>query len=86
MKTRVAVIFGGKSVEHEVSVISAIQAIISMDTDKYEVIPVYMTKTNDMYIGEDLGKIASYKDIKSLLECSEHVIMLREGNRFLLVP
>lgn len=86
MKTRVAVIFGGKSVEHEVSVISAIQAIMSMDTDKYEVIPVYMTKTNDMYIGEDLGKIASYKDIKSLLECSEHVIMLREGNRFLLVP
>ena len=36
MKTRVAMIFGGKSVEHEVSVISGIQAILSMDTDKYE--------------------------------------------------
>ena len=52
MKTRVAMLFGGKSVEHEVSVISGIQAYLSMDTDKYEVIPVYMTKKNEMYIGE----------------------------------
>ena len=39
MKTRVAMIFGGKSVEHEVSVISGIQAILAMDTDKYDIIP-----------------------------------------------
>lgn len=44
MKTRVAVLFGGKSVEHEVSIISAIQAIMSMDTEKYEVIPVYIDR------------------------------------------
>ena len=56
MKTRVAMLFGGKSVEHEVSVISGIQAVMSMDTDKYEVIPVYMTKRNEMYIGEEIGK------------------------------
>lgn len=43
MKTRVAMLFGGKSVEHEVSVISGIQAVMNMDTDKYAVIPVYMT-------------------------------------------
>ena len=59
MKTRVAMLFGGKSVEHEVSVISGIQAVMSMDTDKYEVIPVYMTKRNEMYIGEEIGKIGS---------------------------
>ena len=35
MKTRVAMLFGGKSVEHEVSVISGIQAYLSIDTDKY---------------------------------------------------
>ena len=44
IKTRVAVMFGGRSVEHEVSVISGIQAMMSMDTDKYEVIPVYITE------------------------------------------
>ena len=56
MKTKVALMFGGKTVEHEVSVISGIQALKSMDTDKYEVIPAYMTKENDMYIGTDIGK------------------------------
>ena len=57
MKTRVAVLFGGKSVEHEVSIISAIQAIMSMDREKYEIIPVYITKDGEMYTGEQTGDI-----------------------------
>ena len=44
MKINLAVIFGGRSVEHEVSVISAVQAMASMDKEKYNIIPVYMTK------------------------------------------
>lgn len=79
MKTRVAMLFGGKSVEHEVSVISGIQAILSMDTDKYEVIPVYMTKKNEMYIGEDIGNIEAYKDINALLSKSQRVIMINDN-------
>jgi D-alanine-D-alanine ligase len=81
MKTRVAMIFGGKSVEHEVSVISGIQAILSMDTDKYDVIPVYMTKKNEMYVGGDIGNIEAYKDINSLLGKSQRVIMINEDGR-----
>ncbi len=86
MKTKVAMMFGGKTVEHEVSVISGIQAIKSMDTEKYEVIPVYMTKENDMYTGADIGKIESYRDIPALLKRSQRVIMVNEGGRVLLVP
>ena len=86
MKTRVAMLFGGKTVEHEVSVISGIQAVMAMDTDKYEVIPVYMTKDNEMYIGDDIGTIASYKDIPALLSKSQRVIMMNEGGRLLLLP
>ena len=86
MKTKVAMMFGGKTVEHEVSVISGIQAIKSMDTDKYEVIPVYMTKENDMYTGPDVGKIESYRDIPALLKHSQRVIMVNEGGRVQLVP
>ena len=86
MKTRVAMMFGGKSVEHEVSVITGIQAILSMNTERYEVIPVYLTKNNDMYIGEDIGKIEAYKDIPGLLKHSQRVIMVREGERVLLQP
>ena len=86
MKTRVAMIFGGKSVEHEVSVISGIQAVVNMDTEKYEVIPVYMTKDNDMYVGELIGDIEQYKVVDGLLRKSERVIMVKDGGKVKLVP
>ena len=70
--------FGGKSVEHEVSVISGIQAIMNMDTDKYEVIPVYMTKKNEMYVGDDIGNIDAYKNIPELLNKSQRVILVND--------
>ena len=38
MKIKLGVIFGGQSVEHEVSIISAVQAMKAMDKDKYEII------------------------------------------------
>ncbi|MCR4814631.1 MAG: D-alanine--D-alanine ligase [Lachnospiraceae bacterium] len=85
MKTKVAMLFGGKSVEHEVSVISGIQAILAMDTEKYEVVPVYMTKKNEMYVGEEIGNIEAYKDIDSLLKKSQRVIMVHEGEKVNLV-
>ena len=86
MKTKVAMMFGGKTVEHEVSVISGIQAFKAMDTDKYEVIPVYLTKENDMYIGSDIGNIKAYRDIPALLKKSQKVIMANDGGRVKLIP
>lgn len=80
MKIRVGVFFGGKSVEHEVSVISAIQACNSIDKNKYEVIPVYITKNNEMYVGEKIGKISSYTNIPALLKESRRVILVKDGN------
>lgn len=78
--------FGGKSVEHEVSVISGIQAIMSMDQEKYEVIPVYLTKKNEMYVGEETGKIEAYKDIPGLLSKSQRVILVNEDDHIVLMP
>ncbi len=86
MKLRVAMMFGGKSVEHEVSVISGIQALLAMDTDKYEVVPVYLTKKNEMYIGEEIGKIEAYRNIPELLKKSRRVIMVNEEGRVKLMP
>ena len=54
MKIKIGVFFGGRSVEHEVSIISAIQAINNLDKEKYDVIPVYITKENEMYVGEKI--------------------------------
>ena len=86
MKTRIAMIWGGMSVEHEVSVISGIQAYKAMDREKYELIPVYMTKNNEMYIGQGVGEIESYRDIPSLLKSTQRVIMVCDGGRFYLTP
>ncbi len=80
MKINLAVLFGGKSVEHEVSVISAVQAMASMNKEKYNIIPVYMTKGNEFYTGEKLFDINSYKDIPALLkECTECIMLRSEG-------
>lgn len=85
MKIRIAMLWGGKTVEHEVSVISGIQALMAMDTEKYECIPVYMTKDNDMYIGSKVGQIEAYRDIPELLKESTRVVMINDDGRFKLV-
>ena len=85
MKIRIALIFGGRSVEHEVSVISALQAMANMDSEKYEILPVYMTKENEFYLGEKTGDIEAYRNIPSLLASSERVILINENKRFYLV-
>lgn len=85
MKIRVGVFFGGKSVEHEVSIISAIQAINAFDRSKYDIIPVYITKENELYTGEDVGKIEEYRDIPALLRKSSRIILVSEENKTKLV-
>jgi D-alanine-D-alanine ligase len=85
MKIKVGVLFGGKTVEHEISIISAIQAIGYLDRNKYDVIPIYITKNNEFYIGEKIGDIKSYTDINSLLKESQRVIMLNEDGKVKLI-
>ena len=85
MKIKLAVFFGGKSVGHEVSVITALQAIKSVNAEKYDVIPVYIDKSNCMYTGMMTGRIESYSDIPMLIRQSIRVVPVRDGNRVLLV-
>jgi D-alanine-D-alanine ligase len=85
MKIRVGVFFGGRSVEHEVSIISALQAIHAFDKAKYDVVPVYITKNEDFFVGGHLGKIEKYRDIPALLKESQRVFFHREGDRFFLI-
>ena len=75
MKTTVGVIFGFPSVEHEVAIISAIQAIQAMDEKKYDVFPIYVSKEGDWYWGENLTDIEKFKDIDNLLADCERIIV-----------
>lgn len=86
MKITVAVLFGGKSVEHEISVISAVQAMGYLDQEKYELMPVYITKSGKMYTGEKLTKIENFKDIKGLLKDCRQVVMTNLDGRCVLLP
>ena len=56
MKIKLGVVFGGETVEHEVSIISALQAIENIDKDKYEVIPIYISKDRIWYYGYILNE------------------------------
>ena len=86
MKMNLAVFFGCASVEHEISVISAVQAMASMDTEKYNVIPVYVSKKREMFTGEALKDIEGYKNLSKLLESCSRVTFLREGDGVKMIP
>lgn len=75
MKTNIAVFFGGRSTEHEISVISANQAMAAIPADKYDVIPVYITKDGRWFTGEALRDVKNYRDTKKLLESCTEVYM-----------
>ena len=85
-KLRIAVVFGGRSVEHEVSIISALQAVQNMNPEKYVITPVYMTKDSSLFVGEKVGEIESYRDIDALLSVSQRVIIVKEEGEFFLTP
>ena len=78
MKTNVAVFFGGRSVEHEISVISALQAINAFDKEKYNIIPIYISKQGRWYTGDNLLDIRNYRDMKKVIEDAEEVILRPE--------
>lgn len=82
MKTKVGVFFGGRSVEHEISVISALQAIAALDADRYDVVPIYITKQGVWLTGGVLLDSANYRDMAALEKRAIQVWMRPEyGDR-----
>ena len=86
MKLNTAVFFGGESVEHEVSIISAHQAIEALDKEKYNVIPIYVSKDRKMYCSDLLFDMKSYIDLSKLISECTQVTIVREDNRVVIKP
>ena len=84
MKIKLGVLFGGVSVEHEISIISAVQAMQSINEEKYEIIPIYMTKDREWYTGKMLTDIEVYKDFNSLKKYAKKVTMYKKDGSFYL--
>ena len=60
MKKQIGVIFGSRSCEREVSIISAVQLMRSADTEQYDIIPVYIDESGNWYTGEPLKEIGTF--------------------------
>lgn len=73
--TTVAVIFGGRSVEHDVSVVTGNQIIRALDAKRYEAIPVYINREGNWYTGEPLLNLDNYKDEVTSFKGVEQVVL-----------
>lgn len=81
MKIKVGVLFGGRSVEHEISIISAVQAMAAFDQEKYDVVPIYISKDDKFYTGEILKNIEEYRDIPNIIKKSQRVILQNDEGK-----
>lgn len=84
MKLSIGVIFGGKSLEHELSILTAIQAMDNIDKERYEVVPIYITKDLTMYSGGMLRFIDSYKDFNLIKRYATKVNLVNKDGKFIL--
>ena len=65
-KLTVGVFFGGKSTEHEVSVITGLQVLHNIDKQKYNVIPVYVSKEGHFFSGDNLFSAETFKNLNEI--------------------
>ena len=59
-KLQLGVLFGSRSCEREVAIISALQLMNAADTEKYDIIPVYIDEKGIWYTGEPLRRLDAY--------------------------
>lgn len=86
MKTRIGVLFGGMSVEHEVAVISGLQALHALDTNLYEGVPIYISKKGEWFTGPELTSVEAFKDTATLMKKAKKVVLHTDENgRHLLI-
>ena len=81
---KVGVIFGGETVEHEVSIITAVQAMNYIDTTKYQIVPIYISKDRNWYTGDALRSMSTYKDLDNISYVTKEVTLTKKDNSYVL--
>lgn len=59
MRKNIAVVFGGKSCENEISIITGVMAVNLLDPERYAAFPVYLSQAGDFYTGAALSDASS---------------------------
>ena len=81
---KVGVIFGGDTVEHEVSIISALQAMENIDEEKYEIVPIYISKDRHFYTGAALRDMDTFKYFDNMKKFVKEVTICRKDQDIVL--
>ena len=84
MKLNIGVIFGGNSLEHELSILTAVQAMDNIDKERYEVVPIYIAKDLTIYAGGMLRYIDSFKDFRLINRYATKVNIVNKKGKFIL--
>ena len=87
MKKNIGIFFGGRSVEHEISIITALQVINHMDKTKYDVTPVYISQEGTWYTDKYfwLTKLENFRDQRlQLKKCTKVIPSLNANDGRLL--
>lgn len=77
---KLGVLFGGVSVEHDISILSAVRVMNNLNTNKYEIIPLYIDKEGTWYTGNALKDIENYKDRKLLKKYLKKITLVKDKN------
>ena len=92
MKINVGILFGGKSVEHDISIITALQIYENIDKNKYNVIPLYLNHNNEIYTGKKYFELETYKKPikdKPYIKVANYyreVDVTKKGDEFFVTP
>jgi D-alanine-D-alanine ligase len=83
---QLGVLFGSRSVEHEISIITAMQAISQLKaSNKYNITPIYISKAGDWYTGGTLDQIETYKNLDTAMQGADKVTPIRLNGRVALL-
>lgn len=85
-RLRVGILFGGRSGEHEVSLASAAAVIRALDAEKYEAVPIGITKDGRWLVGAAAQKMTEQRVLPELLKNGERVVLLPDPSASALVP
>ena len=75
-RRNIAVLFGGRSVEHEISVITALQLMLAVDPARYQTVPVYIAPNGCWYTGDELLSREFYASVPGSLPKLQEVTLL----------
>src|SRR5260370_19765408 len=79
-RLRIGILFGGRSGEHEVSLASAASVIRGLDPDKYEPVPIGITKEGHWLVG-----VGAQKMLPEVLKGGQRVMMTADPTDAALV-